>query len=211
MKDFYCKYYEFTDWQIVKNSLLQLYRQINQQELFYAMPASELIQHVPQAMQILSQAGVDVNHIFFIKFPGPTDLSITDPNDSRTVYIHCDRVDDGSAAENDNRFVNTIPPKYALNIPLLNCESSTTFFYKLKDANMDELPWAGWGQELLEDGTTTIAHSNVERVDQITLDRPALVKIDSPHGVHNPTDDYRVVASVRVSSTSKVFTQLDNN
>lgn len=199
----YCKYFEFENWLYVKERLIDYFQRSNIEDIWYPISLAEMEKDIPDIVELLKKSGAIPLQLIFIQFPGPTDLTSTDPDSSKTVYIHIDHPDeDENASVEITRAPTDFIPKYVLNIPLINCESSLTLFYDLKDKNKKELPWGGWGSEPKESGVTLVDHSNVTLVDSIVLDKPAILKIDVPHAVHNPTDNLRIVASIRISERS---------
>jgi hypothetical protein len=92
-------------------------------------------------------------------------------------------------------------PKYVLNIPLVNCENSTTFFYDFIDPNKQtkstHIHFGG-----------CVDYSNVVEVDKFTLNKPAFLKVSVPHAVHNPTDSLRIVCSMRVDDSSPLLKRI---
>jgi hypothetical protein len=202
----YCKYFEFENWLYVKERLIDYFQRSNIEDIWYPISLAEMERDIPDIVELLKKSGAIPLQLIFIQFPGPTDLTSTDPDDPKTVYIHIDHSDEDEHATLEiTRAPTNFVPTHVLNIPLINCESSITLFYELKDKTKNELPWGGWGIGPKEAGITVVDHSNVTLVDTIVLDKPAILKIDVPHAVHNPTPDLRIVASIRISEESVVL------
>lgn len=78
----------------------------------------------------------------------------------------------------------------ALNIPLENCENSTTSFWK----SDYEPPF-----QILDNGSpyNIFDQDRCKKITEFNLTQPTLLRIDIPHCVANPTDKIRKALSVR--------------
>lgn len=64
--------------------------------------------------------------------------------------------------------------KCRLNIPIINCEYSSTVFYNADIENTSVQPW---------DNTKYIKCINAVEIDRVTIDRPTILRINTPHRV----------------------------
>ena len=101
-----------------------------------------------------------------------------------------------SDARDDEREETDFDPTNAINIPLINCENSKTLFYdiQLKDGKQEDDIYVYYDDFYMCGG---LDHSLITEVDSFTLDKPAILRVNVPHGVLNPTDKLREVATFR--------------
>lgn len=87
-----------------------------------------------------------------------------------------------------------VPSRYALNIPVFNCEKTYTVFYQAEE---------GYEPEFLKNVEAPrylFDRSRVKEVGRLFLTQPALFDTQTPHEVVNNTEDYRIILSVRFNS-----------
>lgn len=210
MEKFYCKYVNYPNWQDTRNNLLKYYNSLNLtglDRLWYAISLEKMEENLCEVVDDLRHNGIIPLQLLFIIRPGPTDLKSTDINSSKTVYIHYDLQDevDQDQFEVVTRFV----PKYTINIPLINCDNTLTLFYELIDNSKQDLPWGGWGEEVKNTGVPIVDPTNVKLVDSIVINKPAILRVDGPHATHNPTENDRLVASIRIDESSEIIKEID--
>jgi hypothetical protein len=194
------QYFEYPNWLEHREKLL-VYRQLKipNDQAWAGLNYEEFSTDLKDIVKDYAQLGLYIKQIIFISFP-PTDLNSTDMNDPKTIYIHVDNKDDEEHLLKDA--VSTVfAPKYVLNIPLINCENSTTFFYDYIDPNKETSDTHIWGGGCVD-------YSNVFEVDKFNLNKPAFLKVDVPHAVHNPTDSLRIVCSIRVDDNSPILKRM---
>jgi hypothetical protein len=187
----YAKYIELPDWISLRSQILNFRdRYSNKNALWWSHTSGELNDHMPELVDAFKSLGLTARQmIFFTNLNN--DLDIDDPLDPRAVFIHTDNPDDPTA-----RFDYAMPvltdfnPTNAINIPLLNCEGSTTLFYKLKDNTEEDVYY-----KVIDCGGH--AKHNVEEVYRFELNKPAIIRINVPHAVLNPNEGPRVVATFR--------------
>lgn len=128
--------------------------------------------------------------IYFVNFKN--DLTIKDPADERCIFIHVDAQDSDDQGENlpiDQKYATKFVPRHAINIPLINCDGSYTLWYNIKDDRPHEYypkyDCGGFNPD------------SVEEVYRAELYKPAVLKVDIPHGVYVPNNSPRVVATMR--------------
>jgi hypothetical protein len=192
-----CKYFDFHNWKDTQTSLINYFKKLQITELWYPISLEEMEENVPEVVATLRKNNIIPLQLIFFQFPGPTDLNINDPNDIRTPYLHIDNLDNEEVCSK-TRTVTLFSPVYVLNIPLINCEKSETLFYNYINPEEPELQWHAWGPKNNE--IRLIDRNNVVLFDRITLDKPAFLKINMPHAVHNPTNEPRIVASIRIGN-----------
>lgn len=193
-------YFDYTNWKDHRDRLLA-YKQekVPDSEAWYGLSNEDFSEDLTDIIDDYRKLGVYINQIIFISFP-PTDLNSTDMNDSKTIFIHIDSQDDEEHLLKDG-LSTKFAPKYVLNVPLKNCEKSTTFFYDVVDPNNNNSNKHVWGGGCVD-------YSNVVEVEKFNLDRPAFLKVDVPHAVHNPTNDLRIVCSMRVDDESPILKRI---
>ena len=200
MSSKYYQYFDYPNWLEHRDRLLD-YKQmkIPSDQAWYGLNHDEFSTDLKDVIDDYAQLGLYIKQIIFISFP-PTDLNSTDMNDSKTIFIHVDSQDDEEHLKKEG-LSTLFAPKYVLNIPLVNCEKSTTFFYDFIDPDKDTADKHIWGGGCVD-------YSNVVEVEKFSLDKPALLKVDVPHAVHNPTNDLRIVCSMRVDDNSPALKRL---
>jgi hypothetical protein len=201
--EFY-QYFDYPNWLEHQKKLLA-YRELKMANIvtdnqsWAALNYDEFSMDLKDVIEDYAQLGLYIKQIIFISFP-PTDLNSTDMNDPKTIYIHVDSKDDNEHLLKDSA-PTLFSPKYVLNIPLVNCENSTTFFYDFIDPNKQtkstHIHFGG-----------CVDYSNVVEVDKFTLNKPAFLKVSVPHAVHNPTDSLRIVCSMRVDDSSPLLKRI---
>lgn len=157
----------------------------------------EVKSELPEVYKTFEDMGLHVRQlIYFTNMQN--DLEVKDNMDERAVFIHTDAED-----VLDARYENNIPlltdfqPMNALNIPLENCEGSLTLFYKTVNDNPDVYyPLYDCGGH---------GHDDVEEVARFELSKPAVLRINVPHAVHNPHEQPRSVATFRFYETLENF------
>ena len=182
----YFSYYDYTGWEKHRGVILDYIKKYNlENKDFHLITLSDLKKDIPNFIEEMEYNGLYIIKIHIISFQ-PTDLSIKDISNPLSIFIHTDILD-----------TDTSNIDYAFNIPLINCDSSTTFHYKLINADEKE--------EYHACGEPAFNFNNVEEVSSFQLYKPALCRISVPHGVHNPTNQLRVVASIRIDNNSPVL------
>lgn len=193
-------YFDYENWKDHRDRLLAYMEEKNtKKEAWFGLSDEEFHDDLSDIIEDYRKLGVYLKQIIFISFP-PTDLSCTDKNDPRTIFIHIDSQDDEEHLSKDG-LSTLFSPKYVLNVPLKNCEKSTTFFYDIIDPDNHKSDQHVWGGGCVD-------YDNVVEAERLTLDRPAFLKVDVPHAVHNPTEDLRIVCSMRVDDQSPVLKEM---
>jgi hypothetical protein len=200
MSSKFYQYFDYPNWLDHQEKLLA-YRKLKipNDQAWGGVNYDEFVTDLKDIIDDYKDLGLYIKQIIFISFP-PTDLNSTDMNDPKTIYIHIDSKDDEEHLLKDS--VDTVfAPKYVLNIPLVNCEKSTTFFYDVIDPTKNTPSNHIWGGGCVD-------YSNVVEADNFTLNKPAFLKVDVPHAVHNPTDELRIVCSMRVDDNSPILKRM---
>jgi len=119
----------------------------------------------------------------------PNSLEDNDHKTSNAVFVHIDARDD-ECPETD------FDPTNAINIPLKNCEESETLYFEfnLPRGRHPEDVYVYY-PEFYQCGGMDL--NIVKEIDRFTLDKPAIIRVNIPHGVYNPTDYIREVATFR--------------
>jgi hypothetical protein len=200
MKPKYFHYFEYNNWLAHREKLIDYKsKKIPIDHAWYGVNQKDFDLDLEDIVKDLKEVGLIVKQIIFISFP-TTDLNSKDLNDTKTIYIHVDSKDDEEHLLKDIA-PTAFAPRYVLNIPLINCEQSKTFFYEFIDSDKNTSYQHAWGGGCVD-------YSNVTEVDSLTLDKPAFLKVDVPHAVHNPTDQLRIVCSMRIDDNSPALIKL---
>jgi hypothetical protein len=186
----YAKYLDIPNWQHLQKLILNFREEhSNKDALWWSHTGEEIKQYIPELTTTFANMGLTARQmIFFTNLPN--DINIDDSLDPKAVFIHTDHKDNPDARyDSDLPILTDFETTNAVNIPLLNCEGSTTLFYKLKNDNPDvfyTIPGCGGH-----------AKQDVEEVFRIELSKPAVLRINVPHAVWNPHNVPRVVATFR--------------
>jgi hypothetical protein len=82
--------------------------------------------------------------------------------------------------------------KYSCNIPIYNCNKPYTSFYRLLDGGEPKIVTQPHGDML-----TLYSDDQIEEIARMHLYKPAIFNTQVPHGITNPTDEPRIVISIR--------------
>jgi hypothetical protein len=132
----YAKYLDIPNWQHLRDLILNFReRHSNKDALWWSHTGEEIKQHIPELATTFSTMGLTARQmIFFTNLPN--DVNVADSLNPKAVFIHTDRQDNPEARyDSDLPILTDFETTNAINIPLLNCEGSTTLFYKLKNDN----------------------------------------------------------------------------
>lgn len=119
----------------------------------------------------------------------PNEIEDKNHETKNAVFVHVDSRDD-EMPETD------FDPTNAINIPLANCENSYTLFFEIiipDNRHPDDI--YVYYPEYYQCGGIDL--NIVKEIDRYTLDRPAILRVNIPHGVYNPTKQIREVATFR--------------
>lgn len=86
--------------------------------------------------------------------------------------------------------------RYALNIPIQNCDNTITTFYKLKEGYEPNRTNLDFVRASINYADTYPPHT-VEVLEQFVLNKPALFNVLVPHNAVNLSDTARILLSVR--------------
>jgi hypothetical protein len=87
--------------------------------------------------------------------------------------------------------IDHVTYKCRVNIPIMNCEYSSTVFYNADIENTLVQPW---------DDTKYIKCINAVEIDRVTIDRPMILRINTPHRVEMDTSKSpRICLTIRCS------------
>lgn len=133
-------------------------------------------QELASLLSWFGQWGLEPNEFFIVRWP-ESHIEITDVNDPQVCFIHIDKQDSERG----------VIPMYSLNLPLSNCEQGIVRFYT---SNVPTVKY-----ELLD--SPGYDPKNSVEVDRFTLTQPAILRVNVPHSVENPTKEPRVTACFR--------------
>jgi len=184
----YSKYIHVPNWQQHQKDLIDFYYSAGKYSpdmWWWCHFDDEVKLHMPNLIKDFASVGLQMHQLIYFTTP-PKDITVTDHEDPLSIFIHQDAQDNPDYyTDLDTQF----NPTFAVNIPLENCEGSTTFFYRRTDDEPEVYyPWHGCGG---------LKHSSVKEVHRFELNQPALLRINVPHGVFNPHAAHRTVATFR--------------
>lgn len=186
----YAKYIDLKNWQSLREQIIAFQKKHTPKKaLWWCHFEDELKAEIPELVDTFADMGLTIKQmIIFTNLKN--DLDQQDVNNPEAVFIHTDREDDPDSRFDQVPVLTDFPPTNAINIPLENCEGSLTLFYKLIDPSQDDVfyPTYNCGGH---------APSNVQEAFRFELDRPAVLRINVPHAVHNPHEEPRTVATFR--------------
>ncbi len=88
-----------------------------------------------------------------------------------------------------------IKHKFAINIPIYNCEKPYTSFYRHLLQDQGDVYVQPHGDSLIR-----YEESAMQEIARMHLYKPAFFNTQIPHGITNPTDEPRIAVSVRFST-----------
>jgi len=83
--------------------------------------------------------------------------------------------------------------KYALNIPIHNCDIPHTSFYQILPGAESRVVDAPHGKDYL----TLYSKEHLKEIGRMWLYKPAFFNTQVPHGIINPTNEPRIAISIR--------------
>lgn len=204
------KYYNYIDipnWRILQQQLITHCHQylfkskedldLNPDLKWWCYFPDQVKRELPEVYETFQNMGLHLRQmIYFTNMQN--DLEIKDSNDPRSIFIHTDSEDNLDARYETNiPLLTDFSPNNAINIPLENCDGSLTLFYKTVNNNSDVFyPLYNCGGH---------NHNDVEEQDRFELNKPAVLRINVPHGVHNPHLEPRSVATFRFYETLEEY------
>ena len=186
----YFKFIDIPEWETLKDQIINFRKEYsNSDALWWSHSDVEINKHLPDLTTTFKKIGLTLRQlIFFVNLNN--DIEVDNPSNPKAVFIHTDREDDPNAKYDYNLPILTnFKTTNAINIPLLNCEGSTTIFYELLNDNPD----------VYYAVTDCGGHSihDVREVCRFELSKPAVIRINVPHAVWNPNPGPRIVATIR--------------
>ena len=186
----YAKYIDIPNWENLRDQLIEFKNNYTPADaLWWCHFEDEVQEQIPDLIATFESMGLQLHQlIFFTNLKN--DLDMTDHSNSKSMFIHTDRQDDPDSKFDDVPVLTDFPPTNAINIPMEHCDGSLTLFYELIDETAEDVYYPRYncgGHE----------HTNVKEVFRFELNRPAVLRINVPHAVHNPHTEPRVVATFR--------------
>lgn len=195
MNNPYAKFIDIPNWKSIQQQLIA-FKQKNFPTngwVWYCYFEDQVRKEIPELMQTFDAMNLKMRQM--ILFDNlHNDITVTDHNDPLSIFIHTDAADEendqGTPQPDEVEFSTNFAPTYAINIPMENCEGSTTLWYELirEDDAYCYYPHYDCGGH---------KHDAVKEVYRFELTQPAILKIGSPHGVYNPHQQRRSVATFR--------------
>lgn len=185
----YAKYIDIPNWKKIRDQIITFRYTKPLDRVWWCYFEDEIKKEIPDLIESFESIGLHMRQmILFTTFQN--DFDIKDSMDPKAIFAHTDEQDDPDSPHDKVPVLTNFVPTYAINIPLENCEESITLWYKIKDAAKDGVYYPKYncgGHDL----------TNVEELHRFELDKPAILKIDTPHGVYNPHKADRTVATFR--------------
>lgn len=199
----YAKYIDIPNWEQIRDDLIAfrnkrisegVYDREDGKGLYgwWCHFEDEVEKELPLLLEAFDNMGLKMRQL--ILFVNTTNsLDVTDHNNPEAIFIHQDSEDsdeaEGFKQPKEIEWSTTFNPTTAINIPLEYCEGSSTLFYE-RINNLPEVYYPKYDCGGLD-------HNSVKEVFRFELNKPAVLKINVPHGVHNPHKEDRVVATFR--------------
>lgn len=189
----YMNYIDIPNWEKYKGDLLYFYEKLGDpKRVWWCYHEDQVQEHIPEFYNMWEKEfGIHLRQlIFFVNYKN--DPTVMDPNDDRAIFIHVDSQDVDDQDERlplNQQYATQFNPKHAINIPLVNCEGSYTLWYQQINNNPHTYyPKYDCG------GIHPLDAKELYRGE---LSKPAVLKIDIPHGVYIPENSPRIVATMR--------------
>jgi hypothetical protein len=188
----YWNYIDIPNWEKLRNQIIEFKKVFPKSEelsecwqcYFYDTLKKEL----PDLVAAFATLGLTPRQMILFD-NAPNDLEDKNHKTKNAVFVHID-------ARDDERDETDFDPTNAINIPLMNCESSHTLFFEIdlpEGRHPDDIHV--YYPEYYQCGGMDL--NIVKEVDRFTLDKPAVLRVNVPHGVYNPTAQVREVATFR--------------
>lgn len=188
----YYNYIDLPDWEKLRDQIIDFKRVAEKSEpeslCWQCYFLDTLKKELPDVVDAFSTLGLTPRQMILFD-SAPNEYDEKNPKSGKAVFVHVD-------ARDDERDETDFDPTNAINIPLVNCENSKTLFYEidLKDGRHPDDIYVYYEDFYMCGG---LDHSIIKEVDSFTLDKPAILRVNVPHGVLNPTDKLREVATFR--------------
>jgi len=195
MTEQYAKFIDIPNWKQIQVKLIDFKKRNFPTNgwVWYCYFEDQVRSEIPELIDIFESMNLKMKQM--ILFDNLyNDLSVTDHNHPLSIFIHTDSEDKedtvGEQQPAEVEFSTNFSPDYAINIPMENCEGSLTLWYEfVRDTDQHcYYPHYDCGGH---------KHDAVKEVHRFELTAPAVLKIGSPHGVHNPHKERRSVATFR--------------
>ena len=194
----YASYIDIPNWETISKKIVSFrqseldadpdYKSKNK-HIWWCYFHDEVKKEVPELIEKFESIGLTMKQMILFNNL-PNDINVKDHNNPKSLFIHTDSEDDPESVHDlDLPVLTDFPPTCAINLPLLNCKGSYTLWYKKLNSNPDVFH--------VNPGCGGHAHQDVEEVHRFELDKPAVLRINVPHAVWNPSDTNRVVATFR--------------
>lgn len=193
----YYNYIEIPNWEILRDQIIEFKKTAEKSEpeslcwqcYFYDTLKKEL----PDVVAAFAKLGLTPRQMILFD-NAPNDDKETDHTTGKAVFVHID-------ARDDERDETDFDPTNAINIPLVNCEKSETIYYELLTNNEEDM-YRYYKDFYMCGG---LNHKMIKEVDRFKLDKPAIIRVNIPHGVYNPTNQIREVATFRFYEDTDKF------
>jgi len=186
-------YLDIPNWEMLRDQLIEFKKVTPKSdeisECWQCYVLETLKKELPDVVEAFASIGLTPRQMIFFD-NHPNDLNDRNYKGKNAVFVHIDAMDDETGE--DTKF----EPTNAINIPLVNCENSHTLFYEV---NVPEGRHPDDIYIVYEDfyGCGGLDLDIVKEIDRFTLNKPAILRINVPHGVYNPTNQIREAATFR--------------
>lgn len=184
-------YVDIPEWEKIRDQIIEFKKNAPKLEelscwqcYFYDTLKKEL----PDLVDAFATLGLTPRQMILFDI-APNDINDKNHETKNAVFVHIDGKD-------DERHETDFDPTNAINIPLVNCENSYTIFFEidLPEGRHPEDIYVYYPEHYQCGGMDLTI---IREIDRFTLNKPAALRVNIPHGVYNPTNQMRQVATFR--------------
>lgn len=182
-------YIDIPNWKTLRDQIIEFKKVAEKSEpeslCWQCYFLDTLKKELPDVVDAFAKLGLTPRQMILFD-NAPNNINEKDHKSGKAVFVHID-------ARDDEREETDFDPTNAINIPLVNCAESETLFYELLIDDEGEM--YRYYEDFYMCGG--LNHKMIKEVDRFKLDKPAILRVNIPHGVYNPTNEIREVATFR--------------
>lgn len=185
-------YLDIPNWEMLRDQIVEFKKVAPRpeeiSECWQCYFLETLKKELPDVVEAFASLGLTPRQMILFD-NAPNDINDKNHKTKNAIFVHIDAKDD-EMPETD------FDPTNAINIPLVNCENSHTLFFEITPNNSrhPEDIYVVY-DEFYKCGGLYL--DIVKEIDRFTLYKPAILRVNIPHGVYNPTNQLREVATFR--------------
>lgn len=175
------RYYNFLEldgWEEQAKLILQ-WAGSDDSEVYKKWFYHEFKDDLDQVVKWFAKFGLTPNEFFVIRWP-ESHADITDTSHPQCCFIHTDQKEGETG----------VIPEYSLNLPLKNCNEGIIRFYEVIDHDNTQTYYDSFD-------SPGYSPNAVKEVAQFILTKPAVMRVNIPHSIENPTPNPRITACFR--------------